>query len=586
MASISILVHLSSDMNRVKRCVEALLLHTPKACDITFLGDKLPAELRQYVSAFCRKGRTAHISLLSSPVSVSYKDTVISALRNIRSAYTIVMDDSVIVTDGWVSKLQACLMSEPCLGIVCPFIDRGFRHSVCTDLPDGATTIDARNYLDKTSRREYPRITSADACLLIKRAVLDKVDLNQIKDHFEPELCHQARRFGFNVAIADDCFVSCTRNAMAPPMGDDQQFYAKQTLFKYRQAFANGFINQPKLATSTKTKSREVILPKSKVQSNPKPPHVTLSRSIKVLSPSDSDVTTGKWWGDFWVKRDLENEFRNLGWEVREAHQQATVSLLLYGGYYDSSSPIRAVWIYSHPNDALQKLLNPQNFDLVYTLSHKHLDKLTTMRSDVMLLWPATAKKFQQLVGPYKYDIVVVGNATKEGRVRAVKRLVDSNKFNIGIIGSRWDAMIGRHIKAEQWLGSYWDNQRYAELFAQTKMTVYAHHEDMRQEEFVAVRILDVMACSSCLVICDDNAGLQDLGLSNVPIFRDDLSRDGGPHNVVKVASQFLYNDNKRIEMTKEARKVIQKYHTFEKRARQLVADFEVVAANKGIQLV
>jgi len=311
------------------------------------------------------------------------------------------------------------------------------------------------------------------------------------------------------------------------------------------------------------------------------PPTVELSKTIKILSPSDLDENTGHWWGDHWVKQDLLRELQKLGWRPVEADKQATVSLTLCGAPLLSSSPIRAVWIYSHPSKsgALKEVLNRNNFDLVYTLSEKHLKIIQNVRQDAKILFPYAAKNYKRVNKKYTHDVVLLGNASKEMRVRCIKRLSNTNRFRLGIAGSAWRSMVGRHLKREEFLRDYWDNDKYSEFFGQAPLTIYAHHPDMKDMNFVAVRVLDIIASSDCLVLCDENHGLGELGLDMLPTFKSDL-------DIVGMVDHYLAHPQERQQKIEEARKVIRLRHTLELRAKQLSADLEEIASQKGIQLI
>jgi len=542
MASVEILAYLSHDEQKVRSCIKALLACTPNTCAITFISERMPLALAQYISQFSCKSEYSNISFTNFTTYFGYNNRMLKVLQSNKSPYVILINDNIIVNKGWVSKLLACLNSESCIGITCPFINEGIRHGICNALPNDSAIQSIAKFLDNKSKREYPRITSADACLLIKKAVLDKINFGtfRVQSHLEPELCHEARRFGFNVAIADDLFVFYDNPHRAQLMGDEK-YYRINPLAKFRQVVARQL---------TQTEEKKIVVPSNK-----------LGKSIKIYSPSDRDQLHGKWWGDYWAREHLHEAFGKRGWDISQ--DKADVSLLLRGSEcFLSESPTKAIWIYSHPHASEHKKFL-EEFNYVYTLSHKHARILEQIRPDVKVLLPATAKTYKKSDSLEKpYDIVIVGNSAKSRRVAIVKKLIATNKYKIGVVGSFWE----NHIDQKYIIASYWENDKYSELFNQATLTIYTHADDMRDMDFVAIRVLDIIACSDCMIICDKNEGLEALGLGDIPQFANF-------EELESLADYYLSHPEERKEKMGRWRRLIQRHHTFDCRVEQITND-------------
>ena len=545
MSAVEILVYLSSNNEKVRRCVDSVLQHTPKACNVRFWGDCISNISVRYVNKFCVKMgpiEKRNVTFINSNKAIGYNSLMTQALREVKSRYIALLNDDVVVTDGWISKMLVCLRSESSLGVVCPFTNIGARQNLFSTLPPNTSIDEIAAKLNKVSRREYPRITSADICILFKKEVLDKIQVFQISVCLEPDLCHAARKSGFNVAIADDVFVYCDKVITAPLTKEDLVFYKNNPLGRFRQSISK----------------------ENKVYNNVSTVTLKPGKTIKIYSPSDIDPINGKWWGDHWVRENLYETFEKQGWS-RSEKNNVDFSLLLKGGVYVESEATKcAVWIYSHPNDDIDKFLSPE-FDVVYTLSEKHANQIRNKRPDIKVLLPATSKTYESRKGDPKYDILIVGNSAKPERVKIVKYLIKKG-YNIGIVGSAWEKIINQKYL----IAPYWDNEKYSDLFNQAKLTVYIHHEDMRELDFVAVRVLDAIACSDCFIICDKNEGLSKLGLEDVPQFSN-------PSELEEIIGHCLANSKECSEKMKRWRRIIKRYHTFKRRVEQI----ESISDNK-----
>ena len=225
--------------------------------------------------------------------------------------------------------------------------------------------------------------------------------------------------------------------------------------------------------------------------------------------------------GDYWVKKDLEDEFTRRGYEIVE--ENSDVDFYLFGRYTYSSyltAPRRFCWVYSHPNVILRdnkwKKFSKQ-FEHIFVLSNKFLSKVGNNSS---VLLGASSKEFIPREKDPKYDLVFVGNAKKATRVELMEYLIKLDKYNICLVGNGWDVKLGNQIKKVDYRGSYIENSKLGEFFNLGALSFYSAHEDMRVWGFVAVRILDIFRSSENLCISDDNHGLKDI-FRSIPTYKN-----------------------------------------------------------------
>jgi hypothetical protein len=143
-----------------------------------------------------------------------------------------------------------------------------------------------------------------------------------------------------------------------------------------------------------------------------------------------------------------------------------------------------------------------------------------------------------------------------------VKKLIATGKYKIGVVGSLWE----NHIDRKYIIAPYWENDKYSELFDQATLTIYTHAEDMQDADFVAFRVLDIIACSDCLVICDKNDGLEALGLGDIPQFANF-------EELEQLADYYLEHSEECKEKMSKWRRIIRRYHTFNHRVEQITND-------------
>ena len=246
---------------------------------------------------------------------------------------------------------------------------------------------------------------------------------------------------------------------------------------------------------------------------------------IRIISPSDREKNNPTEWGDYWVKVDLQEEFKRRGYDVVE--EGADVDFFLFGTPWwgkSCTAKQRLCWIYSHPDVARKPKSDEflKQFDHIFVLSSHFLEFMKTKYKNSSVLLGGTSKKFKDREAPPIYDVVFMGNTGKPRRVEALKKLVSLNKYRIGIVDPKWGKYIEPNDKVD--ILPCVSNRAYTNFFNKARVTFYIGHEDMRLEGFVAVRILDIFASSECLCLSEQNAGLDEY-FSYVPQFEtiDDL---------------------------------------------------------------
>ena len=277
---------------------------------------------------------------------------------------------------------------------------------------------------------------------------------------------------------------------------------------------------------------------------------IDIKTKIQIISPATPNSFRC---GDFWVQKDLENEFEKRGYEIVD--KDSDIDFYLFGNTLFNdylSAPRRFCWVYSHPdfikNNKKEWELFSKQFEHIFVLSNKFISSV----DGSSLLLGASSKKFVPREEAVKYDIVFVGNSAKPKRVDTIKYLINLNKYKICLAGGGWEKKLGNLINKIDYKGSYIDNDKIGEFFNQGHLSFYSAHEDMQREGFVAVRILDIFRSSECLCLSEDNPGLKDISI-NIPTYSND-------RDLSKKIDYFLKNPKKIRQTIKKCRKDINKY--------------------------
>ena len=157
-------------------------------------------------------------------VNRGYTKSINEGVMLTGAEWVVVLNSDTIVPHGWLDRLHAAAAARPGTGMVGPLSNAATWQSLpAAKRPDGSWStnemIEPRHLaqvqalLNAISECDYPEFAVLNGfCTMIARRVFDTVGLYD-EDAFplgygeEVDLCLRARRAGFRLTIADDCFV-------------------------------------------------------------------------------------------------------------------------------------------------------------------------------------------------------------------------------------------------------------------------------------------------------------------------------------------------------------------------------------------
>jgi len=283
-------------------------------------------------------------------------------------------------------------------------------------------------------------------------------------------------------------------------------------------------------------------------------------KRIAILSRSDIDLNLYRrlLWGDYWVKYELIKAFGEAGYVVTD--EDPDVVIHLFG--VPVKLPERAykvIWIYSHPDKVNSEVL--ARYDKIFCLSSSFISKIEQMGFNAELMIGATAKRPVQV--ETKYDIVFVGNARSRPGGRKIVQDVGDTPHKFKVWGKGWeDILHGRYYG-----GPYFDNQRLNTLYASSLITLNDHHEDMRREGFVAVRVFDILA-SGGFCISDRNPGIEEIFGDAVPQYESSKHLKG-------LIDFYVSHPDERLRLMEKGREIALQ-HTWGKKVEQILDGIKI----------
>jgi len=290
--------------------------------------------------------------------------------------------------------------------------------------------------------------------------------------------------------------------------------------------------------------------------------------AINVRTWAETDCSTFECWGDWWVKKRLEQAFLDMGHTVEVFPEMADITVYLFGSpfpmkdhypFFYNPRSFNVCWFHSHPEKMTEE--EAKKYDLLLCLSPSFASGLVDLGPTVDTLEVCTDMRPPSKKPPYDYSVVFVGNA--RGGLpfgREVIRDLRPRGYRPMVIGCKWLSREG--FDASWYAGRYWPYERLPDLYMGTAISLNDHHKTMAREGFLSFRVLDVLA-SGGFCISDRAKGLGRFMAGTVPQYRDgdDLNR---------LIHHYLVHDDERRELSAAGMEIAHG-HTFRVRAEKLL---------------
>lgn len=216
-----IIVCVHNALDDVQRCLRSVLQHTGPVYRLIVVDDGSDAPTRDWLARFCA---SQSITLIRNEKAGGYTLAANQGMRASDGRYVVLLNSDTIVTQRWLERLQfAAEVRGERTGIVGPLSNTASWQSIpeiehqgdwaTNPLPDGVTLAQWADWVALHSGRIYPLLPFLNGfCLLIKRSLIEAIGLFD-EENFgrgygeENDYCLRARAAGFQLVLADDCYV-------------------------------------------------------------------------------------------------------------------------------------------------------------------------------------------------------------------------------------------------------------------------------------------------------------------------------------------------------------------------------------------
>lgn len=212
LTSIIILAHNQLDYTR--KCIESIQRHTPEPHEVVVVDNGSTDGTREYLRDLSRQDPT--VRLITSDTNLGFAGGNNLGIQAASGDYVLLMNNDVVVTPHWLERMLSCAARAPEIGIIGPMSNsvsgaQIVEQSLYETESLGGLEQFAAEWTEKHSREVLPTWRVVGFCMLIRRAVIEKIgglDTRFGIGNFEDDdFCIRATLAGFKSVIARDSFV-------------------------------------------------------------------------------------------------------------------------------------------------------------------------------------------------------------------------------------------------------------------------------------------------------------------------------------------------------------------------------------------
>ena len=209
----SIIVPCRNQLAFTRECVRAITAHTTPPWELVIVNDGSSDGTATYVDAL-QDADPKRVIVVSHTASQGFPTSCNHGLNAARGNYLVLLNNDAVVTEGWLDHLIALAESDPKIGLVGPMSNYASPPQLVSGVP--YRNVEEMHCFAGQWRRErlgrwFTCEKLSGFCLLMKRNVFEQ--LGGLDERFglgffdDDDLCFRARKAGFELAVAFDCFV-------------------------------------------------------------------------------------------------------------------------------------------------------------------------------------------------------------------------------------------------------------------------------------------------------------------------------------------------------------------------------------------
>lgn len=210
--SVSIIMLTRNILSDTRRCLKSLDQYTARNFELIIIDNGSNDGTVPYLKTL--KQKQPRLRLIFNDKNTGFAQACNQGIRIARGNYLLLLNNDVLLSEGWLDRMIACAQSHPSVGVVGPCTNAAVGEQV-VPVSFGADEREVQRFAARHVLRnpgrwfETNRITGF--CMLIKKEVIMNVGL--LDERFGPggyedfDYCFRVRQAGYRIMVAGDTFV-------------------------------------------------------------------------------------------------------------------------------------------------------------------------------------------------------------------------------------------------------------------------------------------------------------------------------------------------------------------------------------------
>ncbi len=194
-------------LEETKPCLESLFRTTDVPARLIIVDNGSEPHIREFLRNVRPQGAIREVTLIQNDINRGFPGGMNQGLHASRAAYVCLLNNDLLFTSGWLSRMLEVAQTHPNIGVLNP------SSSTLGDHPPSGMSLEAyAKQLEAAKRGLYVEVGMCIGfCMLIKRHVIEQIGLltEEIERIFfeDEDYCMRAQASGFRSVVVSGAYV-------------------------------------------------------------------------------------------------------------------------------------------------------------------------------------------------------------------------------------------------------------------------------------------------------------------------------------------------------------------------------------------
>jgi len=209
----SIIMLTFNQLDYTRKCLQSIEKHTDSRYELILVDNGSTDGTTDFLKDFARSRK--NVILVLNKENLGFAKGNNQGIEKARGDYILLLNNDVVVTEGWLERMVDYMESNPDVGMVGPLSNNVSGPQKVKDVPSGSNLDDIHAFARRIARENAGKIENVmrlvGFCLLIRKDVIDLIgalDENYGSGNFQDDdLCLRSLIAGFRHVILKDVFI-------------------------------------------------------------------------------------------------------------------------------------------------------------------------------------------------------------------------------------------------------------------------------------------------------------------------------------------------------------------------------------------